>query len=201
MKRPWTLLQGKRCPGFLGHDGWKAAGRGLSTAWSGSESSELGVCSPLLQVDRTEVVPSCLHPVFSKVFTLDYYFEEVQKLRFEVYDCPGPSGLGCPDDDFLGGMECTLGQVGTVPSGRGRPGETRKASTQAGLRAGAMAVVAQGTYPEGTLPMSTPLCPSPQLLLFQTSSLVPCKIRRFELGNALVQFRIQDAHAAVSPLP
>ncbi|XP_028608877.1 copine-7 isoform X2 [Grammomys surdaster] len=63
-----------------------------------------------LQVDRTEVVKSSLHPVFSKVFTIDYYFEEVQKLRFEVYDTHGPSGLSCQDDDFLGGMECTLGQ-------------------------------------------------------------------------------------------
>ncbi|OBS77117.1 hypothetical protein A6R68_16420 [Neotoma lepida] len=64
-----------------------------------------------LQVDRTEVVKSSLHPVFSKVFTVDYYFEEVQKLRFEVYDTHGPSGLSCQDDDFLGGMECTLGQI------------------------------------------------------------------------------------------
>uniref|UniRef100_A0A2K6F536 Copine 7 n=1 Tax=Propithecus coquereli TaxID=379532 RepID=A0A2K6F536_PROCO len=66
------------------------------------------------QVGRTEVVRSSLHPVFSKVFTLDYYFEEAQKLRFEVYDTHGPSGLGCQDDDFLGGMECTLGQVASV---------------------------------------------------------------------------------------
>ncbi|XP_021526686.2 copine-7 isoform X1 [Aotus nancymaae] len=64
------------------------------------------------QVDRTEVVRSSLHPVFSKVFTVDYYFEEVQKLRFEVYDTHGgPSGLSCQEDDFLGGMECTLGQI------------------------------------------------------------------------------------------
>uniref|UniRef100_A0A2K6SID4 Copine 7 n=2 Tax=Saimiri boliviensis TaxID=27679 RepID=A0A2K6SID4_SAIBB len=63
-------------------------------------------------VDRTEVVRSSLHPVFSKVFTVDYYFEEVQKLRFEVYDThSGPSGLSCQEDDFLGGMECTLGQI------------------------------------------------------------------------------------------
>ncbi|XP_073738530.1 copine-7 isoform X2 [Callorhinus ursinus] len=67
--------------------------------------------SQWVQVDRTEVVRSSLHPVFSKVFTLDYYFEEVQKLRFEVYDTHGPSSLSCQDDDFLGGMECTLGQI------------------------------------------------------------------------------------------
>ncbi|EMP36275.1 Copine-7 [Chelonia mydas] len=35
------------------------------------------------EVDRSEVIKSNLHPVFSKVFTVDYYFEEVQKLRFE----------------------------------------------------------------------------------------------------------------------
>lgn len=73
----------------------------------------------LLQVDRTEVVKSSLHPAFSKVFTVDYYFEEVQKLRFEVYDTHGPSGLTCQDDDFLGGMECTLGQVSTPSSWKG----------------------------------------------------------------------------------
>lgn len=65
------------------------------------------------------MVKSSLHPVFSKVFTIDYYFEEVQKLRFEVYDTHGPSGLSCQDDDFLGGMECTLGQVSTRASWRG----------------------------------------------------------------------------------
>ncbi|XP_053528201.1 copine-7 [Artibeus jamaicensis] len=64
-----------------------------------------------VQVDRTEVVGSCLHPTFSKVFTLEYCFSEAQRLRFEVYDSHGPSGLSCQDDDFLGGVECTLGQI------------------------------------------------------------------------------------------
>lgn len=74
-----------------------------------------------LQVGRTEVVRSSLHPVFSKVFTVDYYFEEVQRLRFEVYDTHGPSGLSS-QDDFLGGMECTLGQVSSTWGGRGWEG-------------------------------------------------------------------------------
>lgn len=64
------------------------------------------------QLDRTEVIKSNLHPVFAKVFSLDYYFEEVQKLRFEVYDIHGTHSIGTRDDDFLGGVECTLGQVG-----------------------------------------------------------------------------------------
>uniref|UniRef100_A0A674EZ36 Copine 7 n=1 Tax=Salmo trutta TaxID=8032 RepID=A0A674EZ36_SALTR len=63
------------------------------------------------ELDRTEVIKSNLHPVFAKVFTLDYYFEEVQKLRFEVYDIHGTHSIGTRDDDFLGGVECTLGQV------------------------------------------------------------------------------------------
>ncbi|XP_043843404.1 copine-7 [Dromiciops gliroides] len=64
-----------------------------------------------VEVDRTEVIKSSLHPVFSKVFTLDYYFEEVQKLRFEAYDIHGHCSIGSQDDDFLGGIECTLGQI------------------------------------------------------------------------------------------
>ncbi|KAJ8271411.1 hypothetical protein COCON_G00102700 [Conger conger] len=63
------------------------------------------------ELDRTEVIKSNLHPVFAKVFSLDYYFEEVQKLRFEVYDIHGAHSIGTRDDDFLGGVECTLGQI------------------------------------------------------------------------------------------
>ncbi|KAM3877213.1 copine-7 [Diretmus argenteus] len=63
------------------------------------------------ELDRTEVIKSNLHPVFAKVFMLDYYFEEVQKLRFEVYDIHGTHSIGTRDDDFLGGVECTLGQI------------------------------------------------------------------------------------------
>ncbi|XP_073439741.1 copine-7 [Dendrobates tinctorius] len=64
-----------------------------------------------MEVDRTEVIKSNLNPVFSKVFTVDYYFEEVQKLRFEVYDIHGHCSIGSRDDDFLGGVEMTLGQI------------------------------------------------------------------------------------------
>uniref|UniRef100_A0A8B9DG31 Copine 7 n=1 Tax=Anser cygnoides TaxID=8845 RepID=A0A8B9DG31_ANSCY len=64
-----------------------------------------------VEVDRSEVIKSNLNPVFAKIFTVDYYFEEVQKLRFEVYDSHGHAGIGTHDDDFLGGMECTVGQI------------------------------------------------------------------------------------------
>uniref|UniRef100_A0A6Q2YMZ7 C2 domain-containing protein n=1 Tax=Esox lucius TaxID=8010 RepID=A0A6Q2YMZ7_ESOLU len=64
-----------------------------------------------LEVDRTEVIRSSISPTFSKVFTLDFYFEEVQRLRYELYDISS-SHNGIKEADFLGAMECTLGQVG-----------------------------------------------------------------------------------------
>uniref|UniRef100_A0A8C5HJW5 Copine-4 n=1 Tax=Gouania willdenowi TaxID=441366 RepID=A0A8C5HJW5_GOUWI len=64
------------------------------------------------EVDRTEVIRSSSSPVFSKIFLVDYYFEEIQRLRFELHDISsGTNGLR--DADFLGSMECTLGQVST----------------------------------------------------------------------------------------
>ncbi|KAJ8785972.1 hypothetical protein J1605_006932 [Eschrichtius robustus] len=86
------------------------------TPWGVQRPQQQVVGGGCLQVDRTEVVRSSLHLVFSKVFTLEYYFEEVQKLCFEVYDTHGPSSLSYQDDDLLGGMEYTLGQlVGQEP--------------------------------------------------------------------------------------
>ncbi|XP_054426244.1 copine-7 [Pteronotus mesoamericanus] len=64
-----------------------------------------------VQVDHTEVLESCLHPVFSKAFTLEYCFAEAQRLRFEAYDSCGPGSPSCQEGAFLGGVECTLGQI------------------------------------------------------------------------------------------
>ncbi|KAM7382806.1 hypothetical protein PAMP_002513 [Pampus punctatissimus] len=63
-----------------------------------------------MEVDRTEVIRSCVNPTYSKVFTLDFYFEEVQRLRFELYDI-NSSHNGLREADFLGSVECTLGQI------------------------------------------------------------------------------------------
>uniref|UniRef100_A0A4W5LA55 Copine IVb n=1 Tax=Hucho hucho TaxID=62062 RepID=A0A4W5LA55_9TELE len=46
----------------------------------------------------------------SKVFLVDFYFEEVQRLRYELHDISSAHN-GLRDTDFLGAMECTLGQV------------------------------------------------------------------------------------------
>uniref|UniRef100_A0A665VU13 Copine-3 n=1 Tax=Echeneis naucrates TaxID=173247 RepID=A0A665VU13_ECHNA len=62
------------------------------------------------EVARTEKVQNCLHPKFAKKFVIDYYFEIVQKLKFGIYDIDNKT-IDLSDDDFLGELECTLGQV------------------------------------------------------------------------------------------
>uniref|UniRef100_A0A8C4NR37 C2 domain-containing protein n=1 Tax=Dicentrarchus labrax TaxID=13489 RepID=A0A8C4NR37_DICLA len=73
-----------------------------------------------MEVDRTEVIRSCVNPTYSKVFTLDFYFEEVQRLRFELYDINNSSHNGLKEADFLGSVECTLGQVSHLDVSRHR---------------------------------------------------------------------------------
>lgn len=65
------------------------------------------------QVARTEKVQNCLNPKFAKKFVIDYYFEIVQKLKFGIYDIDNKT-IDLSDDDFLGQLECTLGQVRLV---------------------------------------------------------------------------------------
>ncbi|XP_057680738.1 copine-3-like [Corythoichthys intestinalis] len=68
---------------------------------SGSQWHELG---------RTEMILNCLNPKFAKKFVIDYYFETLQRVKFCVYDIDNDTyDLG--DDDFLGELECTLGQI------------------------------------------------------------------------------------------
>ena len=80
-----------------------------------------------LQFGRTEWIKNTLNPSFTKTFQMDYRFEEVQYLRFSVYDIDN-STSGLEDDDFLGLIECTLGEVcgcGCTACGRGFVGRTQ----------------------------------------------------------------------------
>ncbi|XP_059886890.1 copine-1 isoform X5 [Delphinus delphis] len=62
------------------------------------------------ELGRTERIRNCSSPEFSKTLQLEYHFETVQKLRFGIYDIDNKTPeLG--DDDFLGGAECSLGQI------------------------------------------------------------------------------------------
>ncbi|XP_071477474.1 copine-8-like isoform X1 [Diadema setosum] len=63
-----------------------------------------------VEYGRTEVIMNTLNPNFVKKFVLDYFFEEVQHLKFELYDVDSKS----PDlskHDFLGSLECTMGNI------------------------------------------------------------------------------------------
>lgn len=60
------------------------------------------------------MVPSCGNPNFSKAFTLDFYFEERQRLRFELFDIYSGDLYGGRHEAFLGFVECNLGQVSHV---------------------------------------------------------------------------------------
>lgn len=62
------------------------------------------------ELGRTERIKNDENPVFSTKISLDYYFEEVQKLRFKVYDVDNASAT-LKDDDYLGKLKCTLGNI------------------------------------------------------------------------------------------
>uniref|UniRef100_A0A8C6PV27 Copine 5 n=1 Tax=Nothobranchius furzeri TaxID=105023 RepID=A0A8C6PV27_NOTFU len=78
---------------------------------------------------KTEVIDNTLNPDFVRKYILDYFFEEKQNLRFDVYDIDSKS----PDlakHDFLGQVFCTLGEIVGSPASRlekplvGIPGKT-----------------------------------------------------------------------------
>ena len=54
-----------------------------------------------------------LDPKFAKSIRVDYYFEEVQKVTVAVYDVDN-STPSLSDDDFLGQLDCTIGQVSAI---------------------------------------------------------------------------------------
>uniref|UniRef100_A0A3B4DF72 C2 domain-containing protein n=1 Tax=Pygocentrus nattereri TaxID=42514 RepID=A0A3B4DF72_PYGNA len=59
---------------------------------------------------RTEVIDNTLNPEFVRKFILDYFFEERQNLRFDLYDVDSKS-TNLSKHDFLGQAYCTLGEI------------------------------------------------------------------------------------------
>ena len=55
-----------------------------------------------------------LNPVFGVKFQVDYHFEQVQKLKFALFDEDKCSSQ-LYEHDFLGEFTCTLGVVGLDP--------------------------------------------------------------------------------------
>ncbi|XP_077356410.1 copine-8 isoform X1 [Festucalex cinctus] len=70
---------------------------------------------------RTEVIDNSLNPDFVRKFILDYFFEERQNLRFDLYDVDSKSA-NLSKHDFLGQAYCTLGEaVGSLGSRLEKP--------------------------------------------------------------------------------
>nr|XP_057941709.1 copine-5-like isoform X1 [Doryrhamphus excisus] len=71
---------------------------------------------------RTEVIDNTLNPDFVRKYILDYFFEEKQNLRFDVFDIDSksPDMAKHPTDfnDFLGQVYCTLGEIVGSPASR-----------------------------------------------------------------------------------
>ncbi|XP_028392485.1 copine-3-like isoform X2 [Dendronephthya gigantea] len=63
-----------------------------------------------IEVGRTEQIKDNLNPNFAKSIIVDYHFEELQKLKFSVYDIDDPKE-NLSKADFLGNLETTLGQL------------------------------------------------------------------------------------------
>ncbi|XP_046542548.1 copine-8-like isoform X2 [Haliotis rubra] len=59
---------------------------------------------------RTEIVWNNLNPDFVHKFVMQYYFEQAQKLKFEIYDVDSASA-DLKKHDFLGRFECSLGEI------------------------------------------------------------------------------------------
>ncbi|XP_038662795.1 copine-2 [Scyliorhinus canicula] len=62
------------------------------------------------EIGRTETAMNNLNPVFAKKFVVDYHFEEVQKLKFALFD-QDKSSKQLYEHDFLGEFSCTLGVI------------------------------------------------------------------------------------------
>jgi len=59
-----------------------------------------------IEIGRTEVIQDNLNPKFAKKVLMQYHFEQIQRLRFEVYDIDPLGG-----NDFLGALETTLADI------------------------------------------------------------------------------------------
>lgn len=62
------------------------------------------------EVGRTETIQNSPDPTFAKSVQVDFFFEEVQRLRVEVFDRDSSSER-LADHDFLGCVEITMGQL------------------------------------------------------------------------------------------
>ncbi|XP_019852495.1 PREDICTED: copine-9-like isoform X2 [Amphimedon queenslandica] len=65
-----------------------------------------------IKLGRTELIENNLNPKFATTFTLKYHFEEIQDLKFIVYDIDDKKHIDNPkNQDIIGEMTCTLADI------------------------------------------------------------------------------------------
>lgn len=67
-----------------------------------------------VEVGRTERIMNSLSPAWSQSIQVNYYFEERQQIKFEIYDSDSSSSR-LDAHDFLGLLECSLGEIVSTP--------------------------------------------------------------------------------------
>uniref|UniRef100_A0A914E6U1 C2 domain-containing protein n=1 Tax=Acrobeloides nanus TaxID=290746 RepID=A0A914E6U1_9BILA len=65
------------------------------------------------EIGRTETIMNCIKPEWNTKIYMDYFFEERQKLKFEIYDIDDLKNRNAPliNQDFLGRAECELAEI------------------------------------------------------------------------------------------
>eukprot|EP01084_Bolivina_argentea_P024001 44805_1 len=63
------------------------------------------------EIGRTETVKDNEYPEFATQFKMDYYFEEEQILRFDVFDEDKKGSKKLKDHDFIGSATMILGEI------------------------------------------------------------------------------------------
>ncbi|KAN0019105.1 hypothetical protein ACTFIU_002307 [Dictyostelium citrinum] len=66
--------------------------------------------SPPILIGSTEMISNNLNPVFKKTVTIDYHFERIQNLKFQVLDIDGGG-----KNDTIGDFSITLGNIISKP--------------------------------------------------------------------------------------
>ncbi|KAI8771714.1 copine-9 [Biomphalaria glabrata] len=69
-----------------------------------------------IEIGRTETINNNLNPDFVKHFVVDYFFEECQRLKFQIFDVD-TSSQSLSQQDFIGEVDLTLGEMVGAPGG------------------------------------------------------------------------------------
>lgn len=71
-----------------------------------------------VELGRTERINDSHNPDFAKAFEIPYFFEEIQTLKFQIYDSDSLEGGALSQHDFIGGCEANIGSIVGAAAGK-----------------------------------------------------------------------------------